>query len=427
MSIAKSQHTHSDRTTRAAIPQPQNTNIYLEFKIGSGRTELAVSIRYGFEGCKLIQRIDVSELLGNFDFYGSYRVFGNLSVAIDGLQNFSEQYNRTLDLETGVHKTSFQDQDGNSYTSTVYCTYPDFVCVYELDSVSPLPAITVSFENQQAEAELNNFTCSAGKVHVTGLTQAGPPEGMKYEATAQLLGIGNSSCRDGALVVSSGRNATSVTFIIAAETNYDQKAGNAESNFSFKGEDPGPKVEAVISAAKNHSSSLLLQRHLEDYTALTTSFVLNLPDKNDSIGVELSELITRYNATDDGLGDPYLEVLLFDYARHMLISSARPGVLPANLQGKWSQTLEGAWAVDYHGDINLEMNYWLADQTGLGHLQAGLWDYIQDTWVPRGSETAKLLYNAPGWIMDGESNIFGHTGMNSDLRWANCPSPPSSP
>ncbi|OJD29787.1 glycoside hydrolase family 95 protein [Diplodia corticola] len=362
---------------------------------------------------------NVSELLGNFDNYGSFRVLGNLSVSIDGVTSFSGAYNRSLDLGEGIHRTEFQDQDGNAFVSTVYCSYPDFVCVYELRARDALPSVTVSFENQQADAGLNSFTCEAGRVRVVGSTQVGPPEGMKYEAVAQLIGGANNACSNGALTVSPGRNASLLTFIIAAETNYDQKAGNAESSFSFKGADPGPKVEAVIAAAANHSSALLRQRHIDDYTGLAGAFVLDLPDTNNSVGVELSELIDRYNATEAGLGDPYLELLLFDYARHMLISSARPGVLPANLQGKWSQTLEGAWAVDYHGDINLEMNYWIADQTGLGELQAGLWDYIQDTWVPRGSQTARLLYNAPGWVLDGESTVFGHTGMNSDLRWAN--------
>ncbi|KAL0257222.1 hypothetical protein SLS55_008032 [Diplodia seriata] len=363
---------------------------------------------------------NVSELLGNFDNYGSFRVLGNLSVSIDGVTSFSGQYNRSLDLGNGIHRTGFQDQDGNAFASTVYCSYPDFVCVYELRARNALPSVMVSLENQQADAGLNNFTCEAGRVRVSGLTQAGPPEGMRYEAVVQLVGDGDYSCSNGVLNVSSGRNASSLTFVIAAETNYDQKAGNAESNFSFKGSDPRPKVESVIAAAAAHSNTLLRQRHVDDYKSLANAFILELPDTNNSAGVELSELINRYNTTEAGLGDAYLESLLFHYARHMLISSARPGVLPANLQGKWSQTLEGAWAVDYHGDINLQMNYWIADQTGLGQLQAGLWDYIQDVWVPRGSQTAKLLYNAPGWVLDGESTVFGHTGMNSDLRWANC-------
>jgi len=57
------------------------------------------------------------------------------------------------------------------------------------------------------------------------------------------------------------------------------------------------------------------------------------------------------------------------------------------------------------------MNHWGADATGLGTLQDATWNYMQDTWAPRGIETVKLLYNAPGWVVHAEMNIFGHTGM----------------
>lgn len=63
------------------------------------------------------------------------------------------------------------------------------------------------------------------------------------------------------------------------------------------------------------------------------------------------------------------------------------------------------------------MNYWHADQTGLGSLYKPLWDYMQDTWVPRGTETAKLLYGAPGWVVHDEINTFGFSGMKSQAVW----------
>jgi alpha-L-fucosidase 2 len=44
---------------------------------------------------------------------------------------------------------------------------------------------------------------------------------------------------------------------------------------------------------------------------------------------------------------------------------------------------------------------------------------MANTWVPRGSETAKLLYDAPGWVVHNEMNVFGHTGMKSEALWAN--------
>ncbi|EKG13099.1 Six-hairpin glycosidase-like protein [Macrophomina phaseolina MS6] len=366
---------------------------------------------------------NITELLGSNDNYGSYRVLGNLSVTIDGLADVSS-YNRSLDLNTGVHTTSFQSGDGSAFTTSVYCSFPDQVCVYSLNSTDVLPDVTISLENQQAASDPQNATCGAGYVRFTGLTQAGPPEGMKYDAIARLVGSNAnmtvcSNSTSGALLVPSGRNSTYIVVVLAAGTNYDQKKGNAENNYSFKGEDPGPEVEATVVAAASNAESLL-SRHLEDYQRLAQAFVLDLPDTLGSASLETSEAIARYNTSTD-YGDPFVENLIFDYSRHLLITSARPGVLPANLQGKWSQTLYGAWSVDYHANINIQMNYWHADQTGLGELQGGLWDYMADTWVPRGTETAHMLYGAPGWVTHNEMNIFGHTGMKSDAGWANYP------
>jgi alpha-L-fucosidase 2 len=86
---------------------------------------------------------DVSHLLGNNNYYGSFQVYANLSVAIAGVTS-GTAYNRSLDLNTGLHTTVFKANDGNTYTSTVYCSYPDQVCVYNLSSTAVLPAITIA-------------------------------------------------------------------------------------------------------------------------------------------------------------------------------------------------------------------------------------------------------------------------------------------
>ncbi|KAF2138264.1 glycoside hydrolase family 95 protein [Aplosporella prunicola CBS 121167] len=368
----------------------------------------------------------VYQLLGDASNYGSFRVLGNLSIAIDGVTS-TTAYNRSLDLDTGIHSTSFQANGNTSYTTTIYCSYPDKVCVYRLSSSDRLPTVTVSFENTLAAPELQNPTCGDGFVRLAGVTQLGPPEGMRYDAFAQVVDshiplIHCSNTTTGALVIPSSANTTSIELLIAAGTNYDQKKGTREHNFSFKGEDPEPRLRRLISAAsKKHKT--LLSRHLEDFQSLTHAFSLDLPDTLGSAGLETATLITRYNTTAEG--DPYVDSLLFDYARYLLISSARERTLPANLAGKWLETLEGAWADDYHLDINVQMNYWHADQTGLGRLQQGLWDYIEDTIVPRGEETAALLYGAPGWLVHGEVNIFGHTGMKDVEKWADYQAAPA--
>lgn len=303
--------------------------------------------------------------------------------------------------------------------SATYCSYPDDVCVYDLSSSHALPSITIGMENVQSNTSLVSSSCSSDQVCLDGITQAGI--GMTYKSTARIVGgHGRSHCSNGTLnIPSTGRR--DLTIIIAAGTNYDEAHGTPEYNFSFRGVDPGLYVQAAVNSASNKSAAELLSTHIADYSPLTSTFSLDLPDTANSSGIETAALIARYNANSTS-GDPFLESLVFDYGRHLFISSSRNNSLPPNLQGKWAYALSNAWGADYHADVNLQMNHWPVDQTGLGGLQTALWDYMAETWAPRGAETAKLLYDAPGWVVHDEINIFGHSGMKTgDEYWADYP------
>jgi hypothetical protein len=59
-------------------------------------------------------------------------------------------------------------------------------------------------------------------------------------------------------------------------------------------------------------------------------------------------------------------------------------------------------------------NHWSVDQTGLGDLKAATFNYMTQNWMPRGTETARLVYGADaGWVTHDEMNLFGHTGYKS--------------
>jgi alpha-L-fucosidase 2 len=372
----------------------------------------------------------VTELLGLDDAYGTYQVLGNLSVTIPSLVDADvANYTRTLDLSNGIHTTSFS-LNGSHIETEAFCSFPDQVCVYTVRSSNGLPAVEVRLDNELVDPELRNATCVSGNgtesgyLRLGGVTELGPPEGMRYDAIARVASGSNVNTRcdssTNLLTIASGNGTNSVTIVLGAETNYDAKKGTPESDYSFRGEDPGPAVEATTSNAATKTLSGLLKRHIDDFTSLTGRFTLSLPDPLKSSQTPTSEVIARYNANNTA-GDPYIENLLFDYAQYLFISSSRPGSLPPNLQGRWSEGLWAAWSADYHANINLQMNHWTADQTGLTDLQSPLWDYMTDNWVPRGSETAELLYGAPGWVVHNEMNIFGHTGMKSGAEWANYP------
>ncbi|CAI6092029.1 unnamed protein product [Clonostachys chloroleuca] len=371
---------------------------------------------------------NVDALLGGDAGYGAYQTLGNLTVAIQGLDADYTDYTRSLDLTTGIHTTKYTVKD-IEYTTSVFCSYPQQVCVYHVEATGTLPELTVAFENTLRDSSLIEQTCDATKrsVRVRGLTQAGPPEGLRYEAVAKISscsGVATECSSDGgALKVTAPQGQKSVTIVIAAGTNFDQSKGNAENNYSFKGEDPEESVSQTISAASSKSFKQLSKDHIADYQSLQSAFSLDLPDIHDSVKKETADLIAQYSV--DGPGDPFLEALLFDFSRHLLITASRPGSLPANLQGRWTEELWPAWNADYHANINIQMNYWVADQTGLKETQDGLWDYMEQNWVPRGTETAQLLYGAKGWVVHNEMNVFGFTAMKMDAVWAFYPAAPA--
>jgi alpha-L-fucosidase 2 len=242
---------------------------------------------------------------------------------------------------------------------------------------------------------------------------------MVYEAVAKVIGQTPKINYSNHTMIIEG-TTTRITVVIAAGTDFDQTKGNVENNFSFRGNDPSTYVQDRIDSAAKVGAANLEKSHVSDYAALANAFILDLPDTQNSSNVETNTLVARYNS--NLTSDPYLESLSFDYARHLFISSSRDGSLPPNLQGRWATELTNEWGSDYHANINLQMNHWGADQTGLGSLQTPLWKYMQHNWAPRGAITARLLYNAPGWVVHNEMNIFGFGGMKTgDEIWADYP------
>ncbi|KAJ5131973.1 Six-hairpin glycosidase-like protein [Penicillium atrosanguineum] len=358
---------------------------------------------------------NVNALLSPISSYGSYTPLANFTVKIDGFDDHSS-YFRGLDLTTGVHDVSFLS-GGNQFNVSIFCSRPDDICVYRIASESTLPNIEFTFQNSFLNESLIRTTCADGQLQLSG--QLAQP-GMKFIGIAQSLQPSVIKCDGNSLALSSLSNSNSASILIGGGTNYDMSHGNKEFEFSFRGDDPGTSVKKTISAATSRSYEEILARHITDYQKLFNTFSLDLPDSLNSSTIKTADLISTY---DLNKGNPFLESLLVDYGRYLLIASSRDNSLPANLQGRWAASQYPAWGADYHANINLQMNYWAAPQVGLGSLQQAVWNYMQQTWVPYGQETARLLYGAENgsWVVHDEINIFGYTGMKNDATWADYP------
>jgi alpha-L-fucosidase 2 len=177
---------------------------------------------------------------------------------------------------------------------------------------------------------------------------------MIFDARVRAIDTTNGlSCTpSGSLSFLSDGKTKAITLVFAAGTNYDQKKGNAANNYSFQGVDPEAAVLATIQAVSKKAYQEIYNAHVEDHSALFSEFTLDLPDPNNDASVPTPQLMTDY---DYEVGNPFVESLLFDYGRYLFIASSRPGSLPPNLQGIWTESLTPAWSADYHVDINLQM------------------------------------------------------------------------
>ena len=115
----------------------------------------------------------------------------------------------------------------------------------------------------------------------------------------------------------------------------------------------------------------------------------------------------RLVAFKQGGSDPDLEELFFQYGRYLLISSSRPGSLPANLQGIWNNSNNPPWRSDYHSNINIQMNYWPAEVTNLSECHLPLLEYINNQREVRKKATQEFYKSKKGWTVQTENNIYG--------------------
>ena len=98
-------------------------------------------------------------------------------------------------------------------------------------------------------------------------------------------------------------------------------------------------------------------------------------------------------------GDPSPKLFesLFDFGRYLLLSSSRPGTLPAHLQGIWSESYMPPWQARYQLDINLQANYWAACPTGLSECELPLFD-LAESLLPEARFLARDLYGCRGIV-----------------------------
>ncbi|KAI0330116.1 hypothetical protein GY45DRAFT_1251576 [Cubamyces sp. BRFM 1775] len=353
----------------------------------------------------------------NFPILGSYVGAGYLLSSLNTSGPISDFF-RWLDIESAVHGTQWT-QGNTTFFRETFCSHPTQACLQRINTTdsSTLPTVTYAY-SVAAESGIPVPTISCFDNSTLQITGTASDPGMAFEILARVAAqpsTASVSCAPSgsgnATLTVTGANDAVITWV--GGTNYDMNAGDAAHNFTFQGADPHDGLVTLLSAVGSDDD--VRAAHVADYVDVLGDFDFQL-GQIPSLDTPTDQLKAQYK-TD--VGDVYLEWVLFHYARYLLVSSAR-GTLPANLQGKWAKDASNPWSAD--SNINIQMNYWFAESTGLD-VVTPLFDYIEKTWAPRGSQTAQYLYNIDqGWVTHNE--IFGHTGMKgggNTAQWADYP------
>ncbi|HEY0282260.1 MAG TPA: glycoside hydrolase family 95 protein, partial [Rhizomicrobium sp.] len=338
----------------------------------------------------------VAQILGHdIVGYGDYQSFGNLILSMKNAGGAVTGYRRSLDIAKAMGELAYS-QDGVSYRRQYFASYPDSVIVVRLTADKP-GRIAFSAKLTVPDNRSAAFAARDGRITVAGALH---DNGLKYEAQLQVLPQGGtrSDNADGTVTVA---GADAAMLILSAGTDYRLHYPD------YRGADPHDAVTAKLTKAVAKSYEALLAAHAKDYEALFGRLQIDLAGEMPDVPTDA--LLAGYGKADPAARRA-LEALHFQFGRYLLIAASRPGSLPANLQGVWNESKTPPWNADYHVNINLQMNYWLAETGNLPGTAEPLIDFVE-ALVPPGEVAAGRILGSKGWTLFLNTNIWGHTGL----------------
>ncbi len=328
-----------------------------------------------------------------------YQAFGDLRLAFPGIDTAAvTDYRRTLDLDRAVATTRFR-AGGTTYTREVFASHPGGVLVVRLSADRP-GQVSVSAVPTSAHAGAVRRAVDARTIAMTGGVARGA---IRFEARLEVRAEGGRLTIDDTVATVTGANA--VTLVLAGATNY--------VSYHDVSADPAARAAATLARVRATPYARLLAEHVADHQALFRRVAIDLGASAPDVRQQPTDVrLARFAAARD----PELAALLFQYGRYLLIASSRPGGQPANLQGLWNESNTPPWGSKYTVNINTEMNYWLAEPTGLGELTAPLVAMVRDV-AETGARTARVHYDAPGWVVHHNTDLWRGTAPIDGPQW----------
>jgi alpha-L-fucosidase 2 len=325
-------------------------------------------------------------------------------------------YRRELNLADGIATATWQ-QGAATITRNTFISAPDDVLVVRVATSQPG---TLAFSASLSRFQDATVTAHAGhSLHLDGQVVdvekkdggfddnpgGSGPGGRHLRFAGRLRALtssGEVTATGSALTI---RGASEVWLLFTAATDYRLEKLDLDPTI-----DPGRRADEILAKAAAKPWTALRNAHLAEHRALFRRMEFAL---GGDPALEKLPTDARLAAVKTGGDDPGLIALHAQYGRYLLMgSSRRPGRLPANLQGIWSDRPWAPWEADYHLNINLQMNYWPARVANLPETAAPLLDWLEQL-AHKGTEPARRLYGADGWLSYLATNPFGRVSPSA--------------
>lgn len=333
-----------------------------------------------------------------------YQPIGDFNIVFPGHES-AENYYRELDIASAVTRTCYT-VEGVEYLRETFASFTDQVIVMRL-TASQKGKICFS-------AYLGSPQKNRTRVQKDGLLLQGVAEGHEglegkvAFTTGVKIVLENGLMKAGAshLTVS---DADAVTIYISMATNF--------VNYNDLSGNPDRKTKSYLQHAMHKNYTELKMAHVDYYREYFDRVKFEL-DITEAVHKPTDVRISEFSQGKD----PNLAALYFQFGRYLLISCSQPGTQPANLQGIWNDRMKPAWDSKYTTNINLEMNYWPAEVTNLSELHEPLIEMVKELAVT-GSQTAKTMYGARGWMLHHNTDLWRITGAvdkSGPGMWPTC-------
>lgn len=328
--------------------------------------------------------------------YGSFEMLGvlRLNFGFDEEQLVTGYY-RELSIDKALASTSF-NVGGVKFTREYFTSFTDDVAIIRL-TADKKKALSFSIEMDRPR-HYEVFTDDGVLVMQGQLKNGSDAKGMRYMAKVKPV------VKGGELLT----HANSLEIIDADEVTLFISKGT-----NFKDAEFEATLDDKLNAAARKDYSRMRDAHVAEYRRFFDRVSVSMSRNKSREAMPTAE---RLLAFADDPNDNGLIELYFQYGRYLLISSAHAQVLPPNLQGLWANTIHTPWNGDYHLNINVQMNHWPAEITNLPEMHRPLIELTRSL-VEQGTETARVFYNANGWVAHMMTNVWGFTAPGEHPSW----------